>query len=144
MTGAAAAVAFVVVESRSSAPLLPLGLLRHRQFTVTNAVTFVVYGALGGVLFLLPVVLQVVGHYTPLASGVALLPLTVVMLSLSSTSGRVAARIGPRLQMSVGPVVVGSGLALLSRARLRTARTCPASCRPCWSSGSDWPSPWRR
>ncbi len=115
VTGAAAAVAFVVVESRSSAPLLPLGLLRHRQFTVTNAVTFVVYGALGGVLFLLPVVLQVVGHYTPLASGVALLPLTVVMLSLSSTSGRVAARIGPRLQMSVGPVVVGSGLALLSR-----------------------------
>jgi EmrB/QacA subfamily drug resistance transporter len=113
--GAAAAVAFVVVESRRRAPLLPLGLFRRRQFTVTNAVTFVVYGALGGVLFLLPVVLQVVGHYTPLASGVALLPLTVVMLALSSTSGRVATRIGPRLQMSVGPVVVGCGLALLSR-----------------------------
>ena len=99
----------------ASAPLLPLGLFRHRQFTVTNAVTFVVYGALGGVLFLLPVVLQVVGHYTPLASGLALLPLTVIMLLLSSTSGRVAARIGPRLQMGVGPVVVGCGLALLSR-----------------------------
>jgi MFS family permease len=63
----------------------------------------------------LPVVLQVVGGYSPLASGVALLPLTVVMLLLSSTSGRIAARIGPRLQMGAGPVVVGLGLALLSR-----------------------------
>src|SRR5665213_206028 len=115
VTGAVAAGLFVVVEARRPAPLLPLGLFRHRQFTVTNAVTFVVYGALGGVLFLLPVVLQVVGGYSPLASGVALLPLTVVMLLLSSTSGRLASRLGPRLQMTVGPVVVGCGLALLSR-----------------------------
>ena len=115
LSGTLAAGLFVVVEARSPAPLLPLGLFRRRQFTVTNAVTFVVYGALGGVLFLLPVVLQVVGGYSPLASGVALLPLTVVMLLLSSTSGRLASRIGPRLQMSVGPVVVGCGLALLSR-----------------------------
>src|SRR5665213_762805 len=115
VTGAVAAGRFVVVEARRPAPLLPLGLFRHRQFTVTNAVTFVVYGALGGVLFLLPVVLQVVGGYSPLASGVALLPLTVVMLLLSSTSGRLASRIGPRLQMTAGPVVVGFGLVLLSR-----------------------------
>ena len=115
VSGALAAGLFVVVEARSPAPLLPLDLFRRRQFTVTNAVTFVVYGALGGVLFLLPVVLQVVGGYSPLASGVALLPLTVVMLLLSSTSGRLASRIGPRLQMSVGPMVVGCGLALLSR-----------------------------
>ena len=60
-------------------------------------------------------VLQVVGGYSPLASGVALLPLTVIMLLLSSTSGRLASRIGPRLQMGVGPVVIGCGLALLSR-----------------------------
>ena len=115
MVGVAAAGLFVLVESRSAAPLLPLDLFSRRQFTVTNAVTFVVYGALGGVLFLLPVVLQVVGGYSPLASGVALLPLTAMMLLLSSTSGRLASRIGPRLQMSVGPVVVGCGLALLSR-----------------------------
>jgi EmrB/QacA subfamily drug resistance transporter len=121
VVGVAAAGLFVLVESRSSAPLLPLGLFRHRQFTVTNAVTFVVYGALGGVLFLLPVVLQVVGGYSPLASGVALLPLTVMMLLLSSTSGRLATRIGPRLQMSVGPVVVGCGLALLSRVTMDSA-----------------------
>jgi EmrB/QacA subfamily drug resistance transporter len=115
VVGGAAACLFVLVEARSPAPLLPLDLFRRRQFTVTNAVTFVVYGALGGVLFLLPVVLQVVGGYSPLASGVALLPLTVVMLLLSSTSGRLASRIGPRLQMTVGPMVVGCGLALLSR-----------------------------
>jgi EmrB/QacA subfamily drug resistance transporter len=115
VVGGAAACLFVLVEARSPAPLLPLDLFRRRQFTVTNAVTFVVYGALGGVLFLLPVVLQVVGGYSPLASGVALLPLTGVMLLLSSTSGRLASRIGPRLQMTVGPVVVGCGLALLSR-----------------------------
>jgi EmrB/QacA subfamily drug resistance transporter len=115
VAGVLAVAAFVVVERRAVAPLLPPALFSSRQFRVTNAVTFIIYGALGGVLFLLPVVLQVVGHYTPLDSGVALLPLTGIMLLGSSTSGRVATRIGPRLQMSVGPVVVGSGLALLSR-----------------------------
>ena len=108
--------AFTVTEYRSSSPMLPLGLFRNRQFAVTNAVTFVVYAGLGGVLFLLPVVLQVVDHYSPLQSGVALLPMTLVMLLFSARSGRLAARIGPRLQMGLGPIVVGGGLALLSRA----------------------------
>ncbi len=116
IVGAVGAVSFGVVEHRSPAPMLPLGLFRNQQFAVTNAVTFVVYAGLGGVLFLLPVVLQVVDHYSPLASGVALLPITVVMLALSARSGRMAATIGPRLQMSVGPVVVGIGMALLARA----------------------------
>ena len=75
----------------------------------------IVYAALGGGLFLLPVVLQVVDHYTPLESGMSLLPLTIVMLLLSSLSGRLASRIGPRLQMSVGPVVVAAGLVLFTR-----------------------------
>ncbi len=113
--GALAAVGFVIVERRSQAPMLPFSVFRSRQFSVTNAVTFIVYGALGGVLFLLPVELQVVDHYSPLESGLALLPLTVIMLLLSARSGRLATRIGPRLQMSVGPVVVGAGLALLAR-----------------------------
>jgi EmrB/QacA subfamily drug resistance transporter len=113
--GVGAAAAFIVVERRSRAPMLPLGVFRRRQFTVTNAVTFIVYAALGGVLFLLPVQLQVVDHYSPLQSGVALLPLTLVMLALSARSGRLASRIGPRLQMAIGPVVVGAGLALLAR-----------------------------
>src|SRR5664280_1426189 len=102
--GALAVGAFVLVEHRAPVPLLAPRLFSSRQFTVTNAVTFVIYGALGGVLFLLPIVLQVVDHYTPLASGVALLPLTGIMLMLSSTSGRMATRFGPRLQMTVGPV----------------------------------------
>jgi len=114
--GLVGALSFGLVEYRSPAPMLPLGLFHNRQFAVTNAVTFVVYAGLGGVLFLLPVVLQVVDHYSPLASGAALLPITVVMLALSAHSGRLAASIGPRLQMSVGPVVVGVGLALLARA----------------------------
>jgi EmrB/QacA subfamily drug resistance transporter len=113
---ALAAPAFLVAEHREANPMLPLGLFRSRQFSGANAVTFVVYGALGGALFLLPVELQVVAHYTPLDSGLALLPVTLIMLLFSARSGQLSARIGPRLQMSVGPVVVGVGLALLGRA----------------------------
>jgi len=75
-----------------------------------------VYAALTGATFLLPVMLQVVWGYSPLASGLALLPLTVIMLALSARSGQLATRIGPRLQMSVGPVVVGVGLGMLTLA----------------------------
>jgi EmrB/QacA subfamily drug resistance transporter len=114
--GALALVAFLVVEHRSNAPLLPLRMFRTRQFAATNAVTFVVYAALAGATFLLPVELQVVSGYTPLASGLALLPITIIMLTLSARSGQLATRIGPRLQMSVGPLVLAVGLALLVRA----------------------------
>jgi EmrB/QacA subfamily drug resistance transporter len=119
--GVLAGVAFVWVERSSSAPMLPLGLLRVRQFTITNAVTFIVYAGLGGALFLLPVELQVAGGYSPLESGLALLPLTVVMLALSARSGRLATKIGPRFQMSVGPVIVGVGLGLLARVSTDTS-----------------------
>ncbi len=90
--------------------MLPLTLLGNRQFSVTNGVTFIIYAALGGALFLLPVELQVVDHCTPLQAGAALIPLTVVMLIPSPRSGRLATRIGPRLQMGVGPVTVGAGI----------------------------------
>ncbi len=116
VVGVSGSVAFLAVEARSSSPMLPLGMFSNRQFSVTNGVTFVVYAGLGGVLFLLPVVLQVVDHYSPLQSGLALLPMTLVMLVFSARSGRLAATIGPRLQMGMGPVVVGVGLGLLSRA----------------------------
>ncbi len=111
--GVAALVAFVVVERRSPHPMLPLDLFRSRQFTAANLVTFVVYGALGGALFLLPIQLQRVLGYSPLASGVALIPVTVLMLLLSARAGRLAQRIGPRLPMTIGPIVAGIGLALL-------------------------------
>jgi MFS family permease len=96
--------------------MLPLGLFRARQFSGANAVTFAVYGALGGALFLLPIELQIVAHYSPLASGLALLPVTLIMLVFSARSGQLSSRIGPRVQMTLGPFVVGAGLVLLTRA----------------------------
>jgi EmrB/QacA subfamily drug resistance transporter len=107
--------AFVVLESRVPHPLLPLALFRSRQFTAANLVTLVVYGALGGGLFLLPIELQQVAHYTPLEAGTALLPITFIMLFLSARSGAMASRIGPRLQMSVGPLIVAIGMVLFAR-----------------------------
>jgi EmrB/QacA subfamily drug resistance transporter len=113
--GAFLLVLFVAWESRAREPLLPLSLFASTQFTATNVVTFAVYGALGGALFLLPIQLQQVSGYTALEAGVSLLPLTVIMLALSARSGALATRIGPRVQMSVGPVLVGAGLALFTR-----------------------------
>jgi Na+/melibiose symporter-like transporter len=108
-------VAFVYVESRKRSPLVPLSIFLSRQFSAANAATFLVYAALAGVLFLLPIVLQVVLGYSPLLAGTALLPVTVIMLLLSARSAALAARIGPRLQMTVGPLVIAAGLALLTR-----------------------------
>jgi MFS family permease len=85
------------------------------EFSAANVVTFVVYGALGGALFLLPIQLEQVSGYTAIEAGISLLPVTFVMLLLSARSGALAARIGPRLQMSVGPVVIGIGLVLFAR-----------------------------
>ena len=114
LLGVAGLVSFLVREHRAAAPMLPLSIFRERQFAAASAVTFIVYGALTGATFLLPVVLQVVSGYSPLASGLALLPLTVIMLALSARSGQLAAKIGPRLQLSVGPFIVGAGLAMLT------------------------------
>src|SRR5262245_16553442 len=116
LAGVAGLAAFLIREHTAAAPMLPLSIFADRQFAATNAVTLLVYAALTGATFLLPVMLQVVWGYSPLASGLALLPLTIIMLALSARSGQLASRIGPRLQMSVGPVVVGAGLALLTMA----------------------------
>jgi len=107
--------AFIVAEARNPHPMLPLSIFRSRQFSAANGVTFVVYGALGGALFLVPVVLQQVCGYSPLAAGTALLPVTFIMLFLSARSAALAARIGPRLQMTTGPLVIGAGMALFAR-----------------------------
>ena len=109
--GAVLLAGFAAWERRARHPMLPLDLFSSSQFAATNLVTFVVYGA----LFLLPIELQQVSGYTALWAGVSLLPLTLIMLVLSARSGALAARIGPRLQMSVGPVLVVVGLALFSR-----------------------------
>ena len=115
VVGALAGAAFLFAERAGADPMLPLSVFRRQQFTVTNLVTLLVYAALSGALFLLPIELEVVDGYSALSAGLSLLPLTLLMLALSGRSGRLAARIGPRLQMSVGPVLVGAGLALLAR-----------------------------
>jgi EmrB/QacA subfamily drug resistance transporter len=113
--GVLALVAFVLVERHSDHPLVPPGLFASRQFTVTNLVTFLVYGALGAVLFLLVLHLQVVAGFSPLRAGISLLPITLLMLALSSRSGALAARIGPRLQMTAGPLIAAAGMLLMLR-----------------------------
>jgi EmrB/QacA subfamily drug resistance transporter len=120
VTGAAgllALLAFVLVERRSSHPMLPVALLADRQSAAANAVTATVYAGLGGVFFLLVVHLQVVGGFTPLAAGTALLPITACMLLLSSRSGALAARIGPRRPLIAGPLVCAGGVLLLRQVR---------------------------
>ena len=107
--------AFVVRERSARAPVLPLSLFSSAQFSSANVVTFVVYAALGGALFLLPIQLEQVSGYTALAAGISLLPVTAIMLLLSARSGALAARIGPRLQMTAGPIVIAAGLALFAR-----------------------------
>ena len=108
-------VAFVVNEHRRPDPMMPLSLYRSRQFSAANLVTFLVYAALSGSLFLLPVQLQLVTGFTPVAAGSATLPVTVTMFLLSARMGRLAQRIGPRWPMTFGPVVAGIGLAMLVR-----------------------------
>jgi EmrB/QacA subfamily drug resistance transporter len=113
--GVLALAGFIVVERRSSHPMLPPGVFASRQFTAANLVTFAAYAALGAVFFLLVLDLQVVAGFSALAAGAALLPVTLIMLTLSSRSGALAQRIGPRLQMTAGPLIAAAGLLLTVR-----------------------------
>jgi EmrB/QacA subfamily drug resistance transporter len=113
--GVSAAVLFVLVERRSSHPMLPLDIFASAQFTAANAVTFVVYAALGGVFFLLVVFLQTALGYTPLQAGAASLPITILMLALSSRAGALAQARGPRLPLTVGPLLIAAGMLLMLR-----------------------------
>lgn len=115
--GALALAGFMAVEARSPHPMLPLSLFQSRQFSAANLVTFIVYAALGGSIFLLPVVLQIVVGLSPLQSGAALVPITILMLLLSAQAGRLSRRIGPRIPMTLGPIIAGTGLALFTRLR---------------------------
>ena len=106
--------AFVLTERRSAHPMLPLSVFSSRPFTGANLVTFVVYAANGGVFFLVVLNLQVVAGFSPLASGIAMLPVTALMLLLSARAGMLGQRIGPRIPMTVGPIVCAVALVLLS------------------------------
>ncbi|MEQ7005297.1 MFS transporter [Actinopolymorpha sp. B17G11] len=113
--GVVGLVAFPLVETWQRDPLLRLDIFRSPQFTGANLTTFAVYAALSGALFLLALQLQQSLGYTALAAGVATLPITVLMLLLSSRMGALAQRVGPRVPMTLGPIVAGAGLALMAR-----------------------------
>jgi EmrB/QacA subfamily drug resistance transporter len=114
VVGAIALVAWPFVERRVSSPLVPLEIFRSRQFSGANGTTFVVYAGLGVALFLVVVEMQTVLGYSALAAGTATLPITALMLLLSPRAGRLAQRIGPRIPMTVGPLIVAAGLFLLA------------------------------
>jgi EmrB/QacA subfamily drug resistance transporter len=111
--GIAAMVGFVRTERRAPQPMLPFSIFSSRQFTSANLVTFVVYAALGAVFFLLVVFLQVALGYSAIEAGAASLPVTVLMLLLSPSAGALAQRIGPRIPLTVGPLVVAAGMFLM-------------------------------
>ena len=113
--GAAALAGFVRTELRSPSPMLPPRVFAAPQFLSANAVTFTVYAALGGVFFLLVVFLQTSLGYSPLAAGAASLPVTALMLLLSPRAGALAQRVGPRLPLTVGPLLLAAGMALMAR-----------------------------
>lgn len=121
LVGAGALAAFPLLERAQAQPLVPLELFRSRQFSGANATTLAVYGAFAGALFLFVVHLQQGLGYSALEAGSAMLPVTVLLLLLSAPAGRLGQRIGPRLPMTVGPLVAGAGLLALSGVRPGTS-----------------------
>ena len=103
---------FLFLESRLSQPMLPLTLFRSRTFAGTNLLTFLLYAALGGTLFFLPLNLIQVQGYSPTAAGAALLPFILIMSLLSRWSGGLVARYGPRIPLIVGPLITAGGYSL--------------------------------
>jgi EmrB/QacA subfamily drug resistance transporter len=112
--GVAGGVGFVVRERRAAEPMLPLGLFANRQFSGANLSTLAVYGALGGSSLFLVLQLQTTLGYDATGAGAAMLPAILLITVLSPTAGTLAARIGPRLPMTVGPLVVAVGALLLA------------------------------
>ncbi|MET7697103.1 MFS transporter [Streptomyces sp. NPDC005485] len=115
VAGVAAGVAFVFVERRRPDPMMPLDIFASRQFTAVNLVTLCVYAAFAGFFFLSALQLQVVAGYSALGAGTALLPTTALMLLFSARSGQLAQRIGPRIPLTVGPLLCAAGMLLMLR-----------------------------
>ncbi|MHC3471602.1 MFS transporter [Streptomyces sp. 7R007] len=115
VAGVAAGVAFVYVEKRRPDPMMPPDIFASRQFTAVNLVTLCVYAAFGGFFFLAALQLQVAVGWSALAAGTALLPTTAMMLLFSARSGALADRIGPRIPLTVGPLLCAAGLLLMLR-----------------------------
>ena len=113
--GAALLTVFVLWERRTRDPMLPLGLFRRRNFTVANVETLLVYAGLSSLFFFLTIFLQQVAGWSPLESGLAGIPVTVLLFLLSRRFGALSARFGPRLFMGGGPLLAAAGVLLLVR-----------------------------
>jgi EmrB/QacA subfamily drug resistance transporter len=111
--GVALLIAFLIVERRRrQRAMMPLDLFADRCFSGLNLMTFLLYGAFAAAMLLIPYVLITSGGYSPVEAGLAMLPLPVLMTSVSPTMGGLAARLGPRLPLTVGPLVVAAGMVL--------------------------------
>jgi EmrB/QacA subfamily drug resistance transporter len=117
LLGLAALAAFVMVELRSDSPMVPPSIFRSRTFTAANLLTFFLYSALAAVLFFLPFALIQARGYSPAAAGASILPLVILVGALSRPAGALADRIGPRLPLTVGPLVAAGGYVLLALGR---------------------------
>jgi hypothetical protein len=131
LIGAVGVALLIVVEQRVANPMLPFHLFRSRTFTLANVLTLLLYGALGVVLFLLPLELIQVQHYTATEAGAALVPLAVIMFTLSRWAGGLINRVGPRIPLTIGPAIAAVGIALFARAGMADsywATVFPAVC----------------
>lgn len=115
LVGVAAGVGFLLVERSTRHPMMPLRLFADRVFSAANAMTLLVYAALGAVTFFLVLQLQTVVGYGAFVAGIATLPITVCLLLFASRGGALGTRIGPRVPMTVGPIVMGLASLLLAR-----------------------------
>lgn len=115
--GVALAVVFVWFERRSKDPMLPISLFASRNFVGVNLTTFAMYGALGGFFFAFAIYLQNTLAYSSLEAGLSMLPVTIFILLLSGRAAKLAATYGPRLFMTIGPIIAGIGIALLVNLR---------------------------
>ncbi len=114
--GAMLLVAFIVWEMRlGDKAMVPLSLFENRCFSALNLMTFLLYGAMGGSFLLIPYVLIEAGGYSPIEAGLSLLPMSILLGLASPMMGKLAVRLGPKVPLTVGPIVVGAGLLLATR-----------------------------
>jgi EmrB/QacA subfamily drug resistance transporter len=119
--GAVLLAIFVWHEGRTPAPMMPLGLFRSATFSGVNALTLLLYGALGGAMFLLPFALISVHGYSATMAGAVFLPFTAIMAVLSRWSGGLLDRFGARLPLVIGPLIVAVGFVFLALAGPETS-----------------------